>query len=69
MPKVEILQRKIKLSDGTILPVPDANMTIDEAIDMYSAQYPELINSTVDKPETKPDGIIYPVTTKVGTKG
>jgi PRTRC genetic system protein C len=66
--KVEILERVLKMDNGTLLPIPEG-LSPEEAIEMYANQYPELTTAELGKEETSESKITFPVTKRVGTKG
>lgn len=69
---VTTLPRVFKFKkDGTTVNLPDPNpeMSVDEVIQFYSPQYPELTTATLDGPKTEDGKAVYSVKTTVGTKG
>ncbi|MDH6310931.1 PRTRC genetic system protein C [Dysgonomonas sp. PFB1-18] len=54
---------------GVRIPLQDPDMTIDEAMAVYSSIHPELTTSTVTGPFYEDDKYVYKVKTTIGTKG
>lgn len=48
---------------------PSNTMSKEEVLDFYSAQYPELTNSSVSGPSIVNDKAVFEFSTSVGTKG
>lgn len=48
---------------------PNPEMTPDQVMSYYSAQFPELTTATVHGPEMDAESVIYKFKTTVGTKG
>lgn len=48
---------------------PDQSMTPEAVMKFYSAEYPELVNSSVQAPSYEEDAIVFEFKTIVGTKG
>lgn len=66
------LPREFKFKkDGTNVTLPDPNpeFTVDEVMQFYSNQYPELTTATLEGPKTENGKVVYAVKTTVGTKG
>lgn len=64
------LKRVFKIEkSGVELPDPNPNMSEDEVMKFYSAQYPELTTATVDGPKVNNDKAYYSFKTTIGTKG
>ena len=66
------LKREFKFKkDGTLVTLPDPNpeYSIEEVIQFYSGQYPELTTATLDGPKVEGKTAVYSVKTTVGTKG
>lgn len=70
--KVTTLKREFKFKkDGTNVSLPDPNpsFNVEEVLQFYSGQYPELTTATLSGPKTEGDKAVYSVQTTVGTKG
>ncbi len=70
--EVTKLKRKFKLKvDGKFVELPDPNksLSVDEVMNFYSNQYPELTICTIDGPKIDGDSAVYEFKTTVGTKG
>ena len=66
------LTREFKFKkDGTTVTLPDPNpdFTVNEVLQFYSGQYPELTTATLEGPKTEGKVAVYSVKTTVGTKG
>jgi len=66
------LKREFKFKkDGTNVTLPDPNQefTVEEVLQFYSGQYPELTTATLDGPKVDGKTAVYSVSTNVGTKG
>jgi PRTRC genetic system protein C len=64
------LKRVFKIEkSGVELPDPNPDMSEDEVMKFYSAQYPELTTATVDGPKIDNDKAYYSFKTTIGTKG
>ena len=57
--------------DGTKLPDPDPSMSLEDVLELYSNQYPELTNATVEEPDISEDGTeaVYPIKVNTGKNG
>lgn len=57
--------------DGTEVKLPDPNtdFSLNEVLQFYSGQYPELTTATLDGPKTDGGKAVYSVRTTIGTKG
>lgn len=67
-----VLNREFKFKkNGTMVTLPDPNpdFTIQEVINFYSGQYPELTTASFDEPKVEGKKAVYSVKTTVGTKG
>jgi PRTRC genetic system protein C len=67
-----VLKRQFTFKkNGTTVTLHDPNpeMSIEEVMQFYSGQYPELTTATLEDPEVKGDTATYAVRTTVGTKG
>lgn len=47
----------------------DPAMSLDEVMNFYSAQYPQLTTAGIKGPEYEDDNVVYTFTTTIGTKG
>ena len=54
--------------DKQTLPDPNPKFTVEQIIDFYSNQYPELTNASYEEKREK-DKITYTLTAIAGTKG
>lgn len=71
MLEVKNLVREFKFKkDGTMvtLPDPDSNYSVEEVMQFYAPQYPELTTATLDEPKVEGNKASYSVKTTVGTK-
>lgn len=57
--------------DNTTVRLPDPNpeFTVDEVLQFYSGQYPELTTAKYSNPKTEGDKAVFGIETTVGTKG
>lgn len=57
--------------NGEILQLEDLSpsLAVDDIKDLYSAQYPELVNATIINKGVENDNIVYEFQTIAGTKG
>lgn len=57
--------------DGTTVKLPDPNpdFNVQEVLQFYSGQYPELTTATLEGPKVDNGKSVYSVQTTVGTKG
>jgi len=60
---------RIFMHGNTELTDPSNNMTVNDVLDFYSGQYPELTTASVVGPEIKNDKVVYKFQNNVGTKG
>jgi PRTRC genetic system protein C len=70
--EVTNLKRVFKFKkEGTpvTLPDPDPTLSVEEVLQFYSPQYPELTTATLDGPKVEGKESVYSVRTTVGTKG
>jgi PRTRC genetic system protein C len=70
--EVTKLKREFKFKkDGTNVTLPDPNpeFSMDEVMQFYSGQYPELTTATMEGPKVEGKSAVYSVKTTVGTKG
>lgn len=70
--QVTNLKREFKFKkDGTPVTLPDPNpeFSVEEVMQFYSGQYPELTTATMDAPKIEGKSAVYSVKTTVGTKG
>jgi len=68
----DALKREFKFKkDGNTVTLPDPNpdFTVEEVMQFYSGQYPELTTATLDAPKVEGSKAVYSVSTTVGTKG
>lgn len=61
--KAEINKEVIVLED------PNINLSVDDVKEMYSAQYPQLLNSQTINHGIQDDKLVYEFKTVAGTKG
>lgn len=66
--QVETIERVFKY-DKKELKDPNTSYTESQVLDVYSEQFPELINARVDGPEIENGKAIFNFVTNVGTKG
>lgn len=72
MPKVKELKRKftVKIGNEVItLEDPNINFSPNEIMEMYSNQYPQLANATIESKGIIEDAILFNFATVAGTKG
>lgn len=70
--QVTKLKREFKFKkDGDTVTLPDPNpeFNVEEVLQFYSGQYPELTTATLSGPKTEGNKVVYSVQTTVGTKG
>lgn len=70
--EAKILERVFTFKDGTkerVLTDPNPNLSPEEVLDIYSNQYPALINVQIKKPKVKDEKLVYEAVTIAGTKG
>jgi PRTRC genetic system protein C len=70
--EVKKLKREFKFTkDNTPVTLPDPNpeMTIEEVMQFYAGQYPELTTAQVEEEERTGNKVTYRAKTSVGTKG
>ncbi len=53
----------------TELADPSHDMTVNEVLDFYSGQFPELTTATVEGPKIENEKCVYTFKNNVGTKG
>lgn len=66
------MKREFKFTKGSTpvtLPDPNPEMSVEEVMQYYSGQYPELTTATIDPPEVDGKTAVYRAKTTVGTKG
>lgn len=51
---VKNLKRVFSLDGKTSLPDPNPELTVKEVMDLYSSQYPQLNNATIEGPTINP---------------
>jgi|TARA_Y100000034_G_C6672209_1_gene295155 PRTRC genetic system protein C len=61
--------KRIFIHKETELDDPNINLNVNDVLDFYSGQYPELTNASVEGPEIKEDKIVYKFQSNIGTKG
>lgn len=63
-------KRAFQLNDLK-LPDPDPSMPLDDVLELYSNQYPELTNATMEEPEINGEGTeaIYRIKVNTGKNG
>lgn len=54
---------------GATLTDPNPSLTVEQVMNHYSTQYPELTTATVHGPEIGGDKVVYRFKTTIGTKG
>lgn len=64
----QILTRVFKYN-GVDLPDPNTSFTPQQVAETYSTAYPELLNISIEGPETKGGKLIYTFHKAAGTKG
>lgn len=72
MPIVQELKRKftVKIGNEVItLEDPNINFSPNEIMEMYSNQYPQLANATIESKGIVEDAILFNFATVAGTKG
>lgn len=72
MPVVQELKRKftVKIGNEVItLEDPNINFSPNEIMEMYSNQYPQLANATIESKGIVEDAILFNFATVAGTKG
>lgn len=70
--EVTNLTREFKFKkNGTNISLPDPNpeFTVNDVLQFYSGQYPELTTASLEGPKVEGDKAVYTVSTTVGTKG
>lgn len=70
--EVTKLKREFQFKkDGDLVKLPDPNpqFTVDEVLQFYGNQYPELTTATLEGPKVEGSKAVYKVQTTVGTKG
>lgn len=70
--EVTNLDREFKFKkDGTEVTLPDPNpeFSVQEVLQFYSPQYPELTTATIEGPKVQGKTAVYSAKTTVGTKG
>ncbi len=61
--------KRVFVYKKTELDDPNTNFNVNEVLEFYTGQYPELTTASVQGPEVKEDKIIYQFKNNVGTKG
>ena len=70
--EINALKRVFRLKRGSNtleLDDPDSNLSLNEDMDFYSMNYPELTTATVQGPEIENDRAVYQFKTTIGVKG
>ena len=70
--EINALKRVFRLKRGSNtleLDDPDSNLSLNEVMDFYSMNYPELTTATVQGPEIENDRSVYQFKTTIGVKG
>ncbi|RGN59194.1 MULTISPECIES: PRTRC system protein C [unclassified Bacteroides] len=70
--EINALKRVFRLKRGSNtleLDDPDSNLSLNEVMDFYSMNYPELTTATVQGPEIENDRAVYQFKTTIGVKG
>lgn len=70
--EINALKRVFQLKKGSnILELddPDSSLSLNEVMDFYSMNYPELTTATVQGPEIENDRAVYQFKTTIGVKG
>jgi len=66
------IKREFKVSmsgDPIVLPDPNPDYTVQEVMEFYSGQYPELTTASWTGPEVVNDKRVYTFSTVLGNKG
>jgi PRTRC genetic system protein C len=66
--RVFVIKKKNK-SENITLPDPHASMSIQEVINHYKSQYPEISTASVDGPKMEEKKAVYSFNTIIGTHG
>ncbi len=70
--EINALKRVFQLKKGSTtleLDDPDSSLSLNEVMDFYSMNYPELTTATVQGPEIENDRAVYQFKTTIGVKG
>lgn len=70
--EINALKRVFQLKRGSNtleLDDPDSSLSLNEVMDFYSMNYPELTTATVQGPEIEKDRAVYQFKTTIGVKG
>ncbi len=70
--EINALKRVFQLKRGSNtleLDDPDSSLSLNEVMDFYSMNYPELTTATVQGPEIENDRAVYQFKTTIGVKG
>lgn len=70
--EINALKRVFQLKKGSStlkLDDPDSSLSLNEVMDFYSMNYPELTTATVQGPEIENDRAVYLFKTTIGVKG
>lgn len=68
-PKREFIIKKKGKNSDIVLKDPHPDMTIQEVINHYKAQYPEISTAYVDGPKVEADKAVYKFNTVIGDHG
>ena len=60
---------RIFMHGDTELADPSNNMNVNDVLDFYSGQFPELTTASVEGPAIKNEKCVYTFTNNIGTKG
>ena len=58
-----------KDGDTVTLPDPNPEFSVEEVMQFYSPQYPELTTANIEGPKVSGNAAVYQAKTTVGTKG
>lgn len=70
--EINALKRVFQLKKGSNtleLDDPNSSLSLNEVMDFYSMNYPELTTATVQGPEIENDRAVYQFKTTIGVKG
>ena len=70
--EIKGLQRVFKFKKDSVelvLDDPNSELSVNEVMDFYSMNYPELTTATVHGPEIEDDRAVYEFKTTIGVKG
>lgn len=66
---IQNVERVLKLKSGVEILIQDNEMSVEEAMAVYSTIHPELTTATVEGPKFVGDKYVYTVKSTIGTKG